>query len=410
MIEQKLEMKTHSEERLGGSEIFADKKALRSTYIPENLPHLKEQIASLTDILASALNGKAPSNILICGKTGTGKTATVKYVCKQLEEMAQTSNCSLIYINCEIYYTKYRVFAYLARVFDRHVPLFGWPTDLVFSELKNGIDTEDRSVVLILDEMDKIVTKGDEALYNLLRMNSDLNKARVSVICISNDLTFIELLDQRVKSSFGEKEIKFPPYNADQLKDILAERAVKAFNDSALDDAVIPLCVAFAAQRNGDAARALELLREAGGIAEHSKANRVSEKHVRLASEMIGANSMVEVVKTLPLQSKILLGSVLALTREKNEECFISGEVYNMYRRLCDHMGVEALTHRRSSDLILDLDFLGLINAVIVSRGKYGRTTEISLTVPEEFVQTVLLEDPKLKALSNIWVKAPITP
>jgi cell division control protein 6 len=59
-----------------------------------------------------------------------------------------------------------------------------------------------------------------------------MNKAMVSVIGISNDLTFVELLDPRIKSSFGEKEIRFPPYNADQLKDILAERAVKAFNVS----------------------------------------------------------------------------------------------------------------------------------------------------------------------------------
>ncbi len=399
-------MKNHSE---GGSEIFADKEVLRSTYIPENLPHRKEQIASLTDIIGTALKGKAPTNNLIYGEIGTGKTATVRYVSKKLEEITQTSNCSLIYINCEIHDTQHRVFAYLARVFARPVPPLGWPTYQVFSELKKGIDAEDRFIVLILDEMDKIVTKGDEALYNILSINSDLNKAKVSVIGISNDLTFVELLDPRVKSSFGEKEIKFPPYNADQLKDILAERAVKAFADSALDDAVIPLCVAFAAQRNGDAGRALELLRESGEVAELSKSNRVSEEHVRLASEMIDANSMAEVVKTLQLQSKIFLGSVLALTREKNEECFISGEVYDMYRSLCVRMGVAPLTQRRSVDLILDLDFLGLINAKIANRGRYGRTKEISLSVPEEFVQTVLREDHKLKALSDIWVKAVVT-
>ena len=176
-------------------------------------------------------------------------------------------------------------------------------TDLVFSELKNGIDTEDRFIVLILDEMDKIVTKRDEDLYNILRLNS---------------------------------------YS------------------------VIPLCASFAAQTKGDAGSALELLRESGKIAELSRSNKVTEVHVRLASEMIAANSMEEVVKTLPLQSKIFLGSVLALTREKNEESFISGDVYNTYRSLCDRLGVAPLTQRRSIDLISDLDFFGLINAVIV--------------------------------------------
>lgn len=393
----------------GGSEIFKDKEVLRSTYIPENLPHIKEQIASLTDIIATALKGSATSNVSICGKIGTGKTATIRYVSKKLEEMTQTSKCSLIYINCAIHDTQHRVFVYLTGVFDRPIPLLGWSTDQVFFELKNRIDAEDRSVVFILDEMDKIVTKRDEALYNILRINRDLNKARVSVIGISNDLTFVELLDSRIKSSFGEKEIKFPPYNADQLNDILAERAVKAFNDSALDDSVIPLCASFAAQRNGDAGCALELLRESGKIAELSRSNRVSEEHVRLATETIAANSMADVVKTLPLQSKIYLASVLALTREKNEEFFISGDVYNTYRSLCDRLGVAPLTQRRAVNLTSDLDFLGLINATIASRGRYGRTKEISLSVPEEFVQTILLEDHKLKTLSDIWLKEEVT-
>ena len=394
-----------SEEHLSEGEIFADKEVLRSSYIPENLPHRMEQIASLTDILSTALKGKAPSNILFYGKTGTGKTATVKYVSKQLEEMARTCNCPLIYINCELFYTQYRVFAYLARVFNKHVPLFGWPTDVVYSELKERIDTEDRYVVVILDEMDKLVTKEDEALYKLLRINSDLNKARVSVIGISNDLTFSELLDQRVKSSSGVKEILFPAYNADQLKDILTERAVMAFNYSALDDEVIPLCVALAAKRNGDAKHALDLLLISGGIAERSKCKRVREEHVRIASEKIEV-SMVEVVKTLPLQPKILLSSVLTLMGEKNERSFSSGEVYNMYRRLCNYLGQEMLSQRRLRDLILELNFLGLINAVVVSRGKHGRTKEISLNVPEELILPVLFADHELKALSNFRVKA----
>jgi len=394
-----------SEEHLGEGEIFADKAVLRSTYIPENLPHRAEQIATLADILSTALKEKAPTNILIYGKTGTGKTATVKYVSKQLEEMARTCNCPLIYINCELFYTQHRVLGYLARFFNKRVPVFGWPTDVVYSELKERIDTEDRYVVVILDEMDKLVTKEDEALYKLLRINSELNKARVSVIGISNDLTFSELLDQRVKSSSGMKEIIFPAYNADQLKDIMSERAVMAFNYSALDNAVIPLCVALAAKRNGDAKYALDLLLISGEIAERSKSKKVSEEHVRIASEKIEAN-MMEVVKTMPLQAKILLSSVLMLMREKNERSFISGEVYTMHRRLCDHLGVEVLTERRLHDLISELDFLGLINAVVVSRGKHGRTKEISLKVPEELIQPVLFADHELEALSNIRVRA----
>jgi cell division control protein 6 len=391
--------------------IFVNKEVLRSTYIPENLPHRDEQIKGLASILSAALKGETPSNILIYGKSGTGKTATVKYVSKELEDMARKKgcNCSLIYINSEIFDTQYRVFAYLARVFNKRVPMIGWPTDMVYSELKNGVDAEDRCVVITLDEVDKLASKGEEALYNLSRINSELNNARVSVIGISNDLTFTELLDQRVKSSLGEEEIIFPPYNAEQLRDILAERAKMAFYDSALDDSVIPLCAAFAAQEHGDARRALDLLRVSGEIADRSHAKRVSEEHVRLASERIETNRVTEVVKTLPLQSKILLSSILLLNRERNKRRFSSGEVYTMYRRVCNHLDTEPLTQRRVTDLISELDILGLISAVIVSKGRYGRTKEISMSVPEQCVQPVLLEDYKLKALAHIRVRTQIT-
>jgi cell division control protein 6 len=399
------------EDMISGGGIFANKEVLRPTYIPEKLPHRTEQIRTLADILSAALKGETPSNILIYGKTGTGKTSTVKYVSTELEEMAckRGSNCSMLYINSEVFDTQYRIFAYLARVFNKSVPMIGWPTDMVYSEFKKGIDAEERCVIVVLDEVDKLASKGDEALYNLSRINGELNNARVSLIGISNDLTFTDLLDPRVQSSLGEEEIIFSPYNAEQLKDILYARVEKAFNDSALGDAVIPLCAALAASEHGDARRALDLLRVSGEIAERSGSKKVSEEHVRQASEKLEVNRVAEVVKTLPLQSKIVLSSVLALSRERSKRRLSSGEVYNMYRKLCNQLGMDALTQRRVTDFISELDILGLINAVIVSRGRYGRTKEISLSVPEESVQPVLLEDYKLKAISSIRVRTQMT-
>lgn len=399
------------EDLMGNGGIFANKEVLRPTYVPENLPHRKEQIQGLANILSAALKYETPSNILIYGKTGTGKTSTVKYVSKELEEMAQKrgSMCSLLYINSEVFDTQYRIFAYLARVFNKRVPMIGWPTDMVYAEFKTGVDSEKRSVIVILDEIDKLASKGDEALYNLTRVNGELNNARVSLIGISNDLTFTDLLDPRVTSSLGEEEIIFPPYNAEQLKDILYARAEMAFEHDMLTDSVIPLCAAFAASEHGDARRALDLLRVSGEIAERARAKQVTEEHVRQASERLEMNRVAEVVKTLPLQSKIVLSSVLTLSKEKNKRRFSSGEVYTMYRRLCNHLGMDALTQRRVTDFISELDILGLVNAVIVSKGRYGRTKEISLSVPEECVQPVLLEDYKLKAISSIRVRQQTT-
>lgn len=391
--------------------IFATKEVLRHSYIPERLPHREGEIQRLAGIMAAGLREETPSNVLIYGQTGTGKTATVKYVSKQLEEAAQKvgAHCSVVYINGVVFDTAYRVFAYLARIFNRRVPMIGWPTDMVYAEFKSGLDAEQRSLFIILDEVDKLVSKGDNVLYVLSRINSELARARVSLIGISNDLTFADSLDPRIRSSLSEEELIFAPYNADQLRDILNERSVTAFAPSVLEPSVILLCAALAASEDGDARRALALLRVSGEIAERTGADKVSEEHVRLASEKLEMNRLVEVVKTLPFHSKIVLSSVVVLSRERKKRRYTSGEVYLMYRKLCNHLAIDPLTQARVTEFVSELDILGLIETVLVNRGRYGRTKEISLSILEELVQPVLLEDYKLKELSKLKMKTQAT-
>ena len=436
---------------LSGEPIFENKEVLRPSYTPDELPHRNDQINNMATILVAALRGETPSNILIYGKTGTGKTASAKYVSQELERTSQRYEvpCDVEYINCEVTDTKYRVLAQLANTFidenrsdlrdrvdeleglaesvdsgDRRldttefhsvddlesriaqleadleemeeVPMTGWPTDRVYSSFFDAVDYHERVVVIMLDEIDKLVEKsGDDTLYNLSRMNSELENSRVSIMGISNDLKFTDFLDPRVKSSLGEEEIVFPPYDANQLRDILQQRAEVAFEADSLDDDVIPLCAAFAAQEHGDARRALDLLRTAGELAERDRTDKVHETHVRKAQEKIELDRVVEVVRTLPTQSKLVLYAIILL--EKNGVHNINtGEVFNIYKRLCGEVDADVLTQRRVTDLISELDMLGIVNAVVVSKGRYGRTKEISLSVPIDETEAVLLSDSRI--------------
>jgi cell division control protein 6 len=442
---------------LSGDPIFEDKEVLRPAYTPRDLPHREDQIDSMATVLVSALRGDAPSNILIYGKTGTGKTASAKYVSEELEATSRKFDvpCDVEYINCEVTDTQYRVLAQLANQFieknregiqaeiddlvslrktarrdpttlattrfesvdavtdeleslrtDRDdfddVPMTGWPTDRVYSSFFEAIDYRERVVVIMLDEIDKLVEKsGDDTLYNLSRMNSELEHSRVSIIGISNDLKFTDFLDPRVKSSLGEEEIVFPPYDANQLRDILKHRSQIAFVDGALTEEVIPLCAAFAAQEHGDARRALDLLRTAGELAERDNTDRVEERHVRQAQEKIEIDRVVEVVRTLPQQSKLVLFAIILLEKEGAHN-INTGEVYNVYKQLCGELDADVLTQRRVTDLISELDMLGIVNAVVVSKGRYGRTKEISLSVPLEETESVLMSDSRLGDIDDV--------
>jgi cell division control protein 6 len=163
---------------------------------------------------------------------------------------------------------------------------------------------------------------------------------------------------------------------------------------------VIPLCAAFAAQEHGDARRALDLLRVAGEIAERENKSQVEEQHVRNAQEKIEIDRVVEVVRTLPTQSKLALYSVMLL-RNNGYRNVTTGEVYNVYRQLCIHVDMDILTQRRVTDLMSELDMLGIVNAVVVSKGRYGRTKEIVLSVPITSTKKVLFEDYRLKPLDG---------
>ena len=383
--------------------IFQNRDVLRPTYTPSELPHREDQINSLASVLVPALRGETPSNVLIYGKTGTGKTAVAKYVGKELEEASVGAKCAVIYINCEVIDTQYRILAHLGRHFDREIPMTGWPTDQVYSEFINALDEEKKVVVIMLDEVDKLVKKGDDILYNLSRVNTDLLQTRVSLIGISNDLKFTEFLDPRVKSSLGEDEIIFPPYDAEQIREILEQRAGIAFRPGTLAEDVTPLCSAFAAQEHGDARRALDLLRISGELAERERRTQVTEEHVRMAREKIEQDRVEEVIKTLPTQSKLVLYSVMLL-EEQGTRNITTSAVYNMYKQLCPLVDTDYLTHRRITDLIAELDMLGILHTIVISKGRYGRTKEITLSIHPSKLKATLLQDYRMKVLTDVTV------
>ncbi|HLC32851.1 MAG TPA: AAA family ATPase, partial [Candidatus Nanoarchaeia archaeon] len=200
--------------------IFKNKNIIQSNYTPEQIPHRDEQIHQLANILAPTLRAEKPSNLFIYGKTGSGKTLTVRYTAQQLLVIAGQKKLPIkvIYLNCKLKKladTEYRLIAQLLREYNKEIPPTGLPTDEVYHMFFTTIDKEKHSLLLILDEVDQLVGKaGHELLYNLTRINSELKNAQITIIGISNDLVFTDTLDPRVKSSLSEEELIFPPYNA----------------------------------------------------------------------------------------------------------------------------------------------------------------------------------------------------
>lgn len=369
--------------------LFKNREVLHHGFTPSALPHREREIKTLVHNLVEALQGQIPSNMLLYGQPGSGKTAVTRFVSQQLLARGAVLGRSVhvVEVNCCTVDTKYRVLAQIGNSLTRKgqsaIPFTGWPTDKVLERLKENMDALGGVHVIVLDEVDHLVQKsGDGVLYALTSLNYGLRNSRCCIIGITNDLLFPDMLDARVASRLGSEDLVFAPYNAAQIEDVLSARAKEGIKEGVLDDGIIELCAALSAQEHGDARRALDLLRISVQKAEHDDSEKVNVQHVRLAQNQLEFDQITPVIATLTAHQKLVLYSVLL--NERNGLSNVStGEVYTVYQMTCTNAGLSPLTSRRVSDLILILDTLNLVTAKTISLGREGRSKRINSCIPD---------------------------
>ncbi len=390
---------------LSNESLFKNREVLHHGFIPSNLPHREKEIQSLVHNLVEALHGQIPSNMILYGQPGLGKTAATRHVCQQLmsrgRELGRTIHT--VEINCCTIDTKYRVLSQLANELmldtSKHVPFTGWPTDKVLSRLKENMERLGGVHVFVLDEIDHLVKRhGDDILYPLTSLNYELRNSRCCIIGITNDLNFTDLLDARIASRLGSEDIAFSPYNAQQIEDILAQRADAGIREGVLKEGVIKLCSALAAQEHGDARRALDLMRVAVNKADVNGDELVGIEHVRMAQNQLQFDQMTPVISGLPFHQKLVLYSIL-LNETNGLTNVSSGEIYSVYQMTCDNAAVTPLVSRSIGNVIKNLDSLGLITTKTTSLGRYGRSNRINSCIPKNIdpIQIMTNSDDSMK-------------
>jgi archaeal cell division control protein 6 len=378
---------------ISGKSLIKDRKVLQTKFEPETILHRDAELAKVTQALLPILKQGRPSNLLIYGKPGTGKTLVVSKVLSKIAKKVENSEFPIkfIYVNAKDETTIYGLLVSLGSKLGLELPTTGLSISIVFSKIIDTIKKNTINAVFVIDEIDylaELASKtGKDILYNLTRANERLEGGSLTLIGISNLLSFKERLDPRVISSLGEEEIIFTNYSVDQIKEILSERIKEAFIKDAIGAAALNLCAAMAGQEHGDARRAIDLLRVAGELAEREQAANVTEDHIRRAAQKMEEDKELTALNAYPLHEKLL---IVAVMRSNGST---TGEVYHTYKEICKTIRQKEITHRRATQILSDIELSGLISGKIVHQGMHGRTKKYHLTVQPETVKKAFHND-----------------
>ncbi|GAB3419398.1 DNA replication protein Orc8 [Haloparvum alkalitolerans] len=397
--------------------IFELKQPLKKdTFDPDTIFHRDDEIGLYINALQDVVVGHDPNNVFVYGPTGVGKTAVTKWVRDKLLEKAAEEAVPLEVIgpiNCRNYKSAYRLVNGLVNEFrepEDKLPKSGYSTDTVFDFLYQEIEAVGGNVLIILDEIDNIPPDArNDFLYELPRAeaseNTPIEEAKIGLIGISNDLKFVDALEPKVKSTLGEREIKFGPYDANELRDILGYYADIAFKDDVLTDDVVPLAAAFSAQERGDVRQGLKILEKAGEYARMEGSGRVTEEHTRRATETIETDEILNYFSQdlSSQQSLTYLATTLAIIEPDHDAR--TKRIYTLYSSLAESIGRRVKSERKVYEFLDQLSMQGLVRSSEQNLGrKGGRRYIYNVTDdPADIINAAQKSDYSDALPSNVW-------
>ena len=372
------------EDLLRKPSLFKSERKLDTNYVPKKLLHRQKELSLLSQLFLELITNpnSLSRKILIVGKTGIGKTATIKLFGEMLVNAAarRSGLIKYVHINCRKERTSYKVLIKIVRALNNSFPKRGYSPQDLLDIIIDIVNSQKMHLLIVLDELSYLINKNGDLIYSLTRINDDLfnSQQHLSIIGIARDISCLSNLDVSTMSTLQRNIIHFRKYNKEQLSDILEFRASISLKENVISEKLID-SISELVHQSGDIRYGLNLLWKATKIAENQNLKYISMECIRLANQDIVPFSAIDVLKYMPVQKVIFLLAILVALK-KNKRIQVSVlEITNSYLVICENLGIHPRSHSQLWNYLQEFKREYLISMEIKSEAIKGRKALISI-------------------------------
>jgi archaeal cell division control protein 6 len=371
--------------------LFANKTFLDNLTLPSQIIGRERKAKELIRFLLGYKQGLVVPFVSVHGRSGSGKSTVVKFVCENLDE-----DISYAFVNLRKARTVFGCANLILAELGQPSLKSAQGINIAIEQISNTIEqnlmkkkNNTRLFILVLDEFDVLLYdkrgKPSDFIYKLLVMEEKLREKGylMCTIAISNNVMSDYEIDDRVRSRIGTSEVFFEPYKPQAVLAMLKDRAQNAFSEP-VDSEILQYCADQSSEEHGDARRAIDLLRIAAEIAGKGR-EKISKKHVDEAVGQVQRDRISTTLSSASYHLKLAAAALARISYLTQEVWHSTSTLYDQYCHIISKDGKQ-LTYRRFSELLTELENMGLVVSHTSSKGRHGYGTQYKLVVSPEIV------------------------